>query len=338
MMSRCRFLFFVLILVLIDSKVKSQDIHFSQFYTTPLLQNPANAGFFNCDYRLVANYRNQWRSVTKPFTTFHASGDIRRIKGKNKNIIGLGLDASVDKAGDSKFTTTQFGFVGSVHRTMDRYSHHYLGGGVMLGMTSSNIDYTNLLFSDMYGGTLVQVPTTENTALSSLSYFDFSAGAAYNYIPPSFQNSFTMGLAIYHINKPKKSFFKEDSSRVFRKLVFNVGANLHASSRFEFYPKLQYSLQGPSEELVMGGFVRVNLDKMQNSKYGIYLGPWLRWKDAWVIVTRFDVDQFSFAFNYDLTISKLAQPSESKGGPELSIIYIGCIPHFNKKIVFCPRF
>ena len=318
--------------------VKAQDIHFSQFYTTPLLQNPANAGFFNCDYRLIANYRNQWRSVTKPFTTFHAPGDIRRIKGKNKNIIGLGLDASVDKAGDSKFTTTQFGFAGSVHRTLDKFSHHYLGGGIMLGMTSANIDYTNLLFSDQYIPFQSQVATQENVALSTLTYFDLSAGVAYNFIPPTFQNSFTMGLAVFHINKPKKSFLDDDSSKVFRKLVFNMGANLHASSRFEFYPKLQYSLQGPNHELVMGSFVRINLDKMKNSKYGVYLGPWLRWNDAWVIVTRFDVDQFSFAFNYDITISDFSSPSESKGGPELSIIYIGCIPHFNKKIVFCPRF
>ena len=88
----------------------------------------------------------------------------------------------------------------------------------------------------------------------------------------------------------------------------------------------------------MGGFLRVDLDKMKNSRYGVYLGPWYRWKDAFIIVTRFDIDKMSIAFNYDLTLSKFATPSGARGGPELSIIYIGCIPHFNKKIVYCPRF
>ncbi|MEI7801123.1 MAG: PorP/SprF family type IX secretion system membrane protein [Bacteroidota bacterium] len=334
---KARFLGLILVLFSMEF-VKAQDIHFSQFYSAPLLQNPANAGFFNCDYRLVANYRNQWRSVTVPYTTFHASGDIRKIKGKNKNIIGLGLDASVDKAGDSKFTTTQFGFAGSVHKAIDKFAHHYFGGGLMLGIASANIDYTHLQFSDMYITTNSFQLTSENTSLSTLTYFDLSAGAAYNFIPPSFQNSFAMGLAVYHINKPRKTFTNDDSSRVFRKLVFNMSANLHASSRFEFYPKFQYSMQGYNHELMLGGFVRVDLDKMKNSRYGLYLGPWYRWNDALVIVTRFDVDKMSFAFNYDLNVSPLSEASDTKGGPELSIIYIGCIPHFNKKIVYCPRF
>ncbi len=340
MTTRLYCLFICFFFIFIVKNVNAQDIHFSQFYSTPLLQNPANAGFFNCDYRLVANYRNQWRSITVPYTTFHASGDIRRIRGKGSKqaIFGIGLDASVDKAGDSKFTTTQFGFTASMHKTLDKFNHHYFGGGLMLGMGSANIDYTNLLFSDQYVSNLNFNQTNENIDLSSLNYFDLSGGVVYNFIPPSFQNSFTIGLALYHINKPIKSFLDDDSSKVFRKLIFNAGANLHASERFEFYPKFQYSLQGKNKEFIVGGFIRVDLDKMQNSKYGIYFGPWYRWKDAWAIVTRFDVDQFSFAFSYDLNVSELTEVTETKGGPELSIIYIGCIPHFNKKQVFCPRF
>ncbi len=334
----CRILFLNIILVFIVMQSKSQDIHFSQFYATPLLQNPANAGFFNCDYRLVANYKQQWRSVTVPFTTFHASGDIRRILKRDKGIIGIGLDASVDKAGDSKFTTTQFGLALSIHKPLDKFNHHYFGGGLMLGMTSANIDYTNLLFSDQYLAFNGIQLTQENLELSTLSYFDLSAGVSYNFIPPSFQNSFTMGAAVYHINKPVKSFLGDDSSKVFRKIVLNMGANLHASEKFEFYPKIQYMNQGPNHEILVGGFIRVDLDKMENSKYGVYLGPWYRWNDAWIIVTRFDIDKMSIAFNYDLNTSDLAEVTELKGGPELSIIYIGCIPNFNKKQIFCPRF
>ena len=327
--------YFILFMVL---NVTAQDVHFSQFYSTPLLQNPANAGFFNCDYRLVANYKVQWRSVTVPYTTFHASGDIKRTSGKKKGLYGIGVDASVDKAGDSKFTTTQFGLAGSVHKPLDNFNHHYLGGGILIGLTTANIDYTNLVFNDQYEVYKPLGLTKENISLSTLSFFDLSAGVAYNFIPPSFQNSFTMGAAVFHINKPVKSFFDDGTSRIYRKLILNAGANLHASDRFDFYPKIQYTLQGANQELVFGALLRIDLDKMKNSKYGVYLGPWYRLNDALIIVTRFDIDQMSIAFNYDLNMSKLSAVSESKGGPELSIIYIGCIPHFNKKIIFCPRF
>ena len=43
----------------------AQDIHFSQFYQSPLNLNPAMTGVMNCNHRLVANYRNQWASILK---------------------------------------------------------------------------------------------------------------------------------------------------------------------------------------------------------------------------------------------------------------------------------
>ena len=51
---------------------KAQDIHFSQFNETPVLLNPA----LSCtafDTRIIANYKNQWASVTTPFRTYGIS-------------------------------------------------------------------------------------------------------------------------------------------------------------------------------------------------------------------------------------------------------------------------
>ncbi|MFH1322164.1 MAG: type IX secretion system membrane protein PorP/SprF [Bacteroidota bacterium] len=38
----------------------SQDIHFSQFYQTPLIINPALTGSFNGQVRVLMNYKDQW--------------------------------------------------------------------------------------------------------------------------------------------------------------------------------------------------------------------------------------------------------------------------------------
>ena len=51
---------------------KTQDIHFSQFNETPVLLNPA----MSCtafDTRIIANYKNQWASVTSPYQTYGIS-------------------------------------------------------------------------------------------------------------------------------------------------------------------------------------------------------------------------------------------------------------------------
>ena len=65
----------------------AQDIHFSQFFNTPLAQNPANIGQFRGNYRMGAVYRQQWRSVTVPYSTFGMGGDAASFLG----VDGLGL-------------------------------------------------------------------------------------------------------------------------------------------------------------------------------------------------------------------------------------------------------
>ncbi|MEK7227019.1 MAG: type IX secretion system membrane protein PorP/SprF, partial [Bacteroidota bacterium] len=48
------------------SSLQAQDIHFSQFLSSPMNLNPALAGQFDGDHRFVMNHRNQWSSVTVP--------------------------------------------------------------------------------------------------------------------------------------------------------------------------------------------------------------------------------------------------------------------------------
>ncbi|MFI5151315.1 MAG: type IX secretion system membrane protein PorP/SprF, partial [Bacteroidia bacterium] len=48
--------------------INAQDTHFSQFYMSPLTQNPAMAGAVY-DMQALINYRNQWSSIATPFKT-----------------------------------------------------------------------------------------------------------------------------------------------------------------------------------------------------------------------------------------------------------------------------
>ena len=59
-------------IILLPFLTKAQDIHFSQFNETPVLLNPA----MSCtafDTRIIANYKNQWASVSSPFQTYGIS-------------------------------------------------------------------------------------------------------------------------------------------------------------------------------------------------------------------------------------------------------------------------
>src|SRR3954464_13100917 len=76
-----------------------QDIHFSQFYMTPLLLNPAQAGAQH-DMRGTVNYKSQWSSVAQPYSTANLSWDMRIGKTAKSGIQGVGINISQDKAGN----------------------------------------------------------------------------------------------------------------------------------------------------------------------------------------------------------------------------------------------
>ena len=81
----------VVVLCLVVFNLSSQDIHFSQFYMSPLNLNPAMTGVMNGNVRLTGNYRNQWASVLrdKSFRTYSVSYDQRFAVGRN-DFFGVG--------------------------------------------------------------------------------------------------------------------------------------------------------------------------------------------------------------------------------------------------------
>ena len=87
----------------------SQDIHFSNWQMSPLNLNPANAGMFDGDGRLIFNYRNQWKSVPVPYNTFSFGGDYNLKKSLIKKAVeAVGIIFNHDGSGDGKYKITDF--------------------------------------------------------------------------------------------------------------------------------------------------------------------------------------------------------------------------------------
>ena len=92
-------LFISLGFILTVNVVRGQDIHFSQFYMSPLTLNPALTGVMNCNTRLVGNYRNQWASVLGKSSdnTYAVSYDQKMPVGRYDNF-GFGANIWSDVA------------------------------------------------------------------------------------------------------------------------------------------------------------------------------------------------------------------------------------------------
>src|ERR1700753_2862256 len=124
-----------------------QEFHFSQWFNSPLLTNPANTGFIpDADYRLGANYRDQWSAImAAPYRTMDIWGDAQVFRNRIENgWMGLGGVILRDDAGTSTLTSTQvYGSVAS----------HQMGGyaslitlGFNTGWGHKHINTQNLKF------------------------------------------------------------------------------------------------------------------------------------------------------------------------------------------------
>src|SRR5829696_9753336 len=116
---------------------QAQDLHFSQFFNSPLSTNPANTGFIpDGDYRLGVNFRDQWSSIMSiPYKTMSAFADVQVMKNRDQTgWVGLGGLVLRDVAGSGNLTSTKL--YGSVAY------HQMLGYASLLSM-GFNVGYAN---------------------------------------------------------------------------------------------------------------------------------------------------------------------------------------------------
>lgn len=130
--SMQKHLLVILSFLLSSFALQAQDIHFSQFYASPLNLNPAMTGVMNCTDRLTMSYRNQWASVLKSnaFNTFTASYDRKNTVGRY-DYWGFGFNFWGDRAGELSFATISPQISGSYSKRLggSRKSAHYLSFG-----------------------------------------------------------------------------------------------------------------------------------------------------------------------------------------------------------------
>jgi type IX secretion system PorP/SprF family membrane protein len=300
----------------------SQDIHFSQYDASPLNLNPALIGIFNGDYRLIANHRNQWQSVTIPYTTLSASFDTKL--NLSENYLGYGLLINADKSGDSELGTTQIYIPFSFQKSISKDNSLILSVGFNVGYCQQNINYSNLTFDSQYNGNQYapDLPNNEIFPNNQLGYFDLSTGINLFHLVDD-KISYNSGISFSHLTSPEQSFFDNNNILIDKKLCAHGIFNYRVKQNMALIPSFLYLRQGKFREFDLGGSVKYYLDNV--AFHSFYFGCWLRRKDAGIVKCAFDYRNFNVGMSYDINTSKLVNASRGYGGFEISIIYI-----FNK--------
>ncbi len=307
------------------SGVKAQDIHFSQFFETPLLRNPALAGIFSGDIRFQAVYRNQWNSVTVPYQTTSLNGEYRTGIGSGNDYITLGGQIFYDKAGTTALTTTQILPVLNYSKSLSEEKNMYLSLGGMAGIVQRRIDRSKMTTNSQYDGVGFNsaLADGENFLNNSFSYFDASVGMSFNsQLGESERNNIFIGAALHHFVKPKKvNFLVTGSGEVLPKFVLSTGIRFDMTEGSYFTIQGDYAKQGANTEIIGGALYAWKLDNNDAPKYIFNAGAFIRWGDAVVPVAKLEFRPLSVSLSYDVNISSLKTASQGQGGFEFSIIY-----------------
>jgi type IX secretion system PorP/SprF family membrane protein len=332
------------LLLICNASGFSQDIHFSQFFETPLLRNPALAGLFAGDIKFQSVYRSQWNSVTVPYQTVSLNGELKLPVGTSDDFITLGMQMLYDKAGTIALTSTHVLPVINYHKSISEERNSYLSLGFMGGYVQRRFDRSKMTTDHQFNGTDYDPSMTDGETFTnpSYSYLDGSAGMSFSTKLGENENTnMFLGLAYHHFNKSKKiSFYTDTKNEMMPKWVGSAGVRIGMTEISYFTVESDYSKQGAYSEFIIGALYSWKLDEAEDSKYSIHGGAYLRWKDALIPVAKLECKPISIAVSYDANISQLKAASTGRGGFELSLNYQRYLDRYNtsRDAVRCPVF
>jgi type IX secretion system PorP/SprF family membrane protein len=323
---------------------KSQDLHFSQFFNSPLSTNPANTGFIpDADYRIGAHFRNQWSSIlSSPYKTTSIFGDAQVLRNTFENgWLGLGALLLNDEAGSGGLRSTKI--YGSIAYHQMLGNNSLLTAGFNLGWANKRIDRTKLKFPDQFDGKFFDgnLPSAAEQSLTNtnISYFDMQVGLNYAYFPTD-NIYINGGYSIQHVNKPQETFFSDqfDSSRISMRHIGFVNALLKVNDRVILNPNVYYTNQAKASILELGLTANYNLSNAGEKQ--LIAGLYYRLGDAVIPMIGFEIKNIRFTFSYDATTSSLTNYNNMRGAQEFNLLKKGFYNQAegNTRQSLCPRF
>jgi type IX secretion system PorP/SprF family membrane protein len=317
----------------------AQDIHFSQYYFSPLSLNPANTGNYKGDFRLFGNYRSQWRNLDKGYDTYSAGGDMNFFP-RNINWSGGLFFLSDRSAGSLAVTKIMPSF--ATHLKVAGFKIHL---GVQPGYVIKTIDFNKHTFPNQLNWNTGyfdnNLPNYETNVGQKFSYFDLNAGLIVSRKLGKLEGE--MGFAMFHLTRPVETFLKDKSNRLDMRQAYNISIAygvtryvvLRAHSLCGYTSKVSDWVSGLNIEYVL------NHDPFFTNS--VFIG--YMWRDglkrnfdASIVTAGLNYSNYTIGFSYDITSSQLKTSVDSRGAYEIALLYRAKSTRLSKKVIPCDRF
>lgn len=305
----------------------AQDIHFSQVDADPVLLNPAYSGFYEGLGRFGVVYRNQWASVSVPFSTLAASGEMAVWRGGGRRGLSVGGTLFADKAGTLNYGTVSGHLSTAYYQALNRSGSSVLSVGVEVGWAQSGFDPSQAEMEE----------AGEGFEVRKVHYPLLAAGLAWYWQPtPDFH--LKAGLSFRNLNRPNISYMKLDETYLARRYSLFARAEYRCWQSISLLPVLMSQVQGKHREVVFGGDVKWYIEEGGSREVSLRAGVAMRAADALIANLMLEYNSLLFTFSYDANISGLAVASGGMGAFEAGLVYRLAKGNKKTKALKCPQY
>lgn len=320
----------------------AQNLHFSQFFNSPLTTNAANTGFIpESDYRIGANYRSQWTSIPVPYKTMSIWGDAQILRDRfTTGWVGVGGAILRDVAGSGNLASTKIYGSAAYHQMLGATG--LLSSGFSIGLVNKRVDISKFTYDNQWNGKFFDysIQSGENFLATNISYMDVQVGLNYAYFPTD-DIYLHGGIALKQLNRPQETFFSQTPgyNRIMdRRYTVFGDAVVKVNDQWIFSPSAYFSRQSRAEELVAGLHANYNLSG--DGEHQLIAGAYYRLGDAFIPMVGYQWKSFRFMFSFDATTSSMRDYNNAQGATEMSLLnsgfYFDNSPQTRQSM--CPKF
>ncbi len=286
-----------------------------------------------------AIYRSQWQTVPVKYSTVSLAGEARiKPVQLQKDMVGIGLVFNNDRAGDTRYGTTQLYANGSYIFLGKADSSLLVSVGMNLGWCQVGFDYSKMSFDNQFDGLQYNssLGTGEHFDLTRYNFADLNVGTALQYVHKA-KHRFTYGIGLHHLTSPVISYQGATVSKLDFKVSNFVGYSTAINNKTDIIGEALIAGQGKNYELIPHASLKYYMSRDINQ--AVLGGLCFRTRDAVILRVGYHYKTLQTGMAYDINISKFYAATNRRGAFEIFINYVIKRPrsYIAKKRV-CPVF
>lgn len=312
--------------IILPNMVKGQDIHYTQFYNSPLNLSPGLTGIYDGDHRFSGHFRRQWQNVPVDYLTFTGSYDGKIYPKKTgENFFGGGIHFNYDRSGFSKLQLAQLALSGSYSIVLN--SSFIITPGIQAGISQRAFREDGITTDSQFDSFLQRyepgLPTGENFENLSIVFANLGAGLNFR-LQKDARTNIDFGVGAFHLNRPDQAFFSSAEYKLASRFTGYLMGTLQLINNLDLVARGATQFQGEYNENLAGLGLRFHLNQQRGKQLNLLIGANARFSgpmDAIAPTIEVEFNTLKVAASYDINISDFQLASEYRGGPEVAVIY-----------------